>query len=53
MSDPKLEDVKKAKKEWENGTYANAVSKHGERRNEFVTTSSVPIKPLHTPDDIA
>ncbi len=52
MSDPKIEEIKKAKKEWEKVTYANAVSKHGERRDDFVTTSSVPVRPLHTPDDI-
>ncbi len=53
MSKPDLDEIKKARKEWESGTYANALKKHGERREEFVTTSSVPIKELYTPEDIA
>ncbi len=53
MLKPNLDEIKKAKKEWENGTYANAMKKHGERREEFITTSSVPIKELYTPEDIA
>jgi len=53
MSKPGLDEIKKAKKEWKKVTYANALKKHGERRKEFITTSSVPIKELYTPEDIA
>ncbi|MCK4757870.1 MAG: methylmalonyl-CoA mutase family protein [Thermoplasmata archaeon] len=53
MSDgQEIDKIKKAKKDWESGAYTGAVDKHGERRKEFMTTSSVPIKPLYTPDDV-
>jgi len=41
-----------AKKNWEKNTLAPHQAKHPDRRKEFVTTSSKPVKVLYTPLDI-
>lgn len=46
------ENIKNAKKEWAETTLKDALDKHGELREEFITTSGVPIGRLYTPDDI-
>jgi methylmalonyl-CoA mutase N-terminal domain/subunit len=49
----KLKRIDSQLKAWENGTLKEAITKHSERKPEFVTTSSVPIKRLFLPTDIA
>ncbi len=44
--------VKESKKDWENTTLKEALETGGERLSQFVTTSSVPIGRIYTPDDI-
>ena len=48
-ADSKIGD---AKNNWEKNTLAPHQKKHADRRDEFVTTSSMPVKALYTPLDI-
>lgn len=41
------------KKEWESGIVAKALEKSPERCSEFLTTSSIPVERLYTPEDIS
>ncbi|UCE73948.1 MAG: methylmalonyl-CoA mutase family protein, partial [Methanomassiliicoccales archaeon] len=43
---------KKKHKEWEEDTLKKHLEKHPEWKDEFITTSSVPINRLYSPDDI-
>ena len=53
MADEKeLKEIKKAFANWEENTLKNVISKHPERRTNFVTTSSVPVKRLFLPTDM-
>ncbi|MDH4213388.1 MAG: methylmalonyl-CoA mutase family protein [Candidatus Thorarchaeota archaeon] len=47
-----LDDIKKNYRKWEKETIHPHREKHGDRRKEFVTTSSRPVKILYTPLDI-
>ncbi|TXT56100.1 MAG: Methylmalonyl-CoA mutase [Candidatus Thorarchaeota archaeon] len=47
-----LEEIRKAKKQWEEETLEPHVKKYPEREEEFISTSSVPVKRIYTPDDI-
>ncbi len=47
-----LEDIQKANDTWEKETLGPHQEKHPDRRDEFVTTSSRPIKAIYTPLDI-
>ena len=47
----KLEQMKKAHKEWEN-TVTKAVAKRPERKKEFETSSGIAVKRVYTPADI-
>jgi len=49
----KLTEISKAKAIWEKTTLQKALDLSGERREEFVTTSSAPVERLYTPADIA
>jgi len=40
------------KKKWEDDCYNRALERWPERRKEFVTTSSLPIDKLYTPEDV-
>ena len=53
MSGPNVDEVKKAKKDWEASTLKQAMENSQERKKKFITTSSVPIRSLYTPEDIA
>ncbi|MFX1481754.1 MAG: methylmalonyl-CoA mutase [Promethearchaeota archaeon] len=44
--------MKSAKDDWEKNTLIPHQRKHPDRRNEFVTTSSKPVKALYTPLDL-
>src|SRR3989475_83633 len=45
--------LEKELKRWEETTLRDALASHPERRKEFVTTSSRPVKRLYTPLDLA
>src|SRR2546428_4561009 len=45
--------LEKELKRWEETTLREALASHPERRKEFVTTSSRPVKGLYTPLDLA
>jgi len=48
----KLDDIEKAHDKWEKETIHPHREKHSDRRKEFVTTSSRPVKILYTPLDV-
>ncbi len=48
-----LEDIQKANDTWEKETLDSHQTKNHDRRDEFVTTSSRPIKAIYTPLDIS
>ncbi|MFQ5859658.1 MAG: methylmalonyl-CoA mutase [Anaerolineae bacterium] len=48
-----LKDLEDQRVRWEEETLKPATDRHAERRDEFVTTSSKPIKRLYTPEDNA
>jgi methylmalonyl-CoA mutase N-terminal domain/subunit len=52
MVDNTSEKIAAAKKNWEKNILAPHQAKHPDRRKEFVTTSSKPVKALYTPLDI-
>jgi methylmalonyl-CoA mutase N-terminal domain/subunit len=47
------EDMSNRRKKWEEETLKNHLEKHPEWKDEFTTTSSVPIKRLYSPSDIS
>jgi methylmalonyl-CoA mutase N-terminal domain/subunit len=47
-----LNGIKKNRKEWEEDILKKHLEKHPEWKEDFITTSSVPIKRLYTPEDI-
>jgi methylmalonyl-CoA mutase N-terminal domain/subunit len=49
----KLAGINKQKETWEKTTLQKTLERFGERREEFVTTSSAPVERLYTPADIA
>ena len=49
----KLDELKEAVEHWEDTTLRKALSSLPERADEFITTSSEPIKRLYTPLDVA
>ncbi len=46
------DELGKKRKDWEEGTLRTHLEKHREWRGDFITTSSVPIRRLYTPEDI-
>jgi len=49
----KSKSVRKERERWERETLAKALAGSPERRKSFVTTSSVPVGRLYTPEDVA
>jgi methylmalonyl-CoA mutase N-terminal domain/subunit len=49
----KLDQIRKAQKEWEEDTLSKSLSRLPERYDEFITTSSDPINRVYTPLDIS
>jgi len=47
-----VDELKKAKKEWEENTLKKVLEKHPERKKEFTTASDINVKRLYTPEDI-
>ncbi|MHA1771896.1 MAG: acyl-CoA mutase large subunit family protein [Candidatus Thorarchaeota archaeon] len=47
-----LRKIREAKEEWENTTLAKHIERHPERREEFISTSSTPVRRIYTPLDI-
>ena len=47
-----LEDIQKAHDKWEKDILGSHQKKHPDRRKDFVTTSSRPIKAIYTPLDV-
>ncbi|MBN2230235.1 MAG: methylmalonyl-CoA mutase family protein [Candidatus Thorarchaeota archaeon] len=47
-----LDEIRKAQDKWEKETLGEHQKGHPDRRKEFVTTSSTPVKVLYTPLDI-
>ena len=50
--DRNLEEIKKAHDNWEKETLDSHQKKHPDRRKDFITTSSRPIKAIYTPLDV-
>jgi methylmalonyl-CoA mutase N-terminal domain/subunit len=51
-TDPELSEIQAAKERWESGTLARHTDKHPERREEFISTSSRPVRRIYTPIDV-
>jgi len=51
FSEEELKEIRKKKEEWEKGHLYKSMEELGERKKQFVTTSSVPVKRLYTPID--
>jgi methylmalonyl-CoA mutase N-terminal domain/subunit len=51
--DSELKNIKEKKETWESGTLKKVLDKHPESKEEFITTSSVPIDRLYSPNDLA
>jgi len=49
----KLKKIAGAKAEWEKGPVAKTLVKNKERKEEFLTTSGIPVERLYTPADVA
>ena len=47
-----IDKIRKAREAWEKDTLAPHEEKHPQWKKEFVTTSSVPVKVLYTPEDV-
>ncbi len=52
-SEDEIEKIRTAKTKWERETLQPVMDRYPERRDEFITTSSRPIRRLYTPADIA
>jgi len=48
----KLTDIQKEKERWKKTTLPKWIHNHPERKNNFHTTSGIPIKRLYTPEDM-
>lgn len=48
----KLKEISGKRKNWEEGSLKSHLEKHPEWKEDFITTSSVPIKRLYTPEEI-
>ena len=49
----KLEEIAECREQWEETTLHQALARHPEQRDQFLTTSSEPVKRLYTPLDVA
>ena len=52
FNDKELAKIKEKRDQWEAGTLDKTLSKHSELKDEFITTSSVPIKRIFLPNDL-
>ncbi|MFW9846771.1 MAG: methylmalonyl-CoA mutase [Candidatus Thorarchaeota archaeon] len=51
-SDPYLSEIQAAKERWEAGTLSRHIEENPERREEFISTSSRPVRRIYTPLDV-
>lgn len=51
--DEKLQQVKQAREEWEQGALGKVLKRFPERKPEFTSTSGTEIKRVYTPEDVA
>ncbi|HEC82112.1 MAG TPA: methylmalonyl-CoA mutase [Thermoplasmatales archaeon] len=47
-----LDEIKKAREEWEEKSYKEYLKKHPERKKRFTTLSGLEVKAVYTPEDI-
>ena len=52
FDEKKIEEIKKAKKEWTEGKVEKAISRFPERKEKFTTGSNLEVDRLYTPADI-
>ncbi len=52
FNDEAIEEIARAKKEWEEGPLAQEMAKHPERKEKFLSLSDLEIKRVYTPEDI-
>lgn len=52
FDEKKLDEVKKTKKDWEDGTLSKALGRFPERKKVFKTTSDIEVKRVYTPEDV-
>ena len=52
FDDKSIEEIKKSKKEWEEGSVKKTISRFPERKEKFVTGSNIEVDRLYTPLDI-
>jgi methylmalonyl-CoA mutase N-terminal domain/subunit len=52
FNDKELAKIKEKRDQWEDETLNKTLSKHSELKDEFITTSSVPIKRIFLPTDL-
>ncbi len=52
FNDEAIEEIAKAKREWEEGPLAKEMAKHPERKEKFLSLSDLEIKRVYTPEDI-
>ncbi len=53
FDDEHMQEIGQAVERWERTTLGDALKRQPERRPEFITTSSTPVKRLYTPLDVA
>lgn len=51
--DEKLQQIKQAREEWEQGALGKVLKRFPERKPEFMSTSGTEIKRVYTPEDVA
>jgi len=47
-----LEEIAKSKREWEEGLLSEALKRHPESKEKFLSGSGIPVERLHTPADV-
>ena len=52
FDDEELEEIRRAREEWEAETLDPVLERHGERRDRFATVSNLEVDRLYTPEDV-
>ncbi|WP_119817331.1 acyl-CoA mutase large subunit family protein [Halalkaliarchaeum desulfuricum] len=53
FDDEELEEIRRAREEWEAETLEPAIERHGERTDRFATVSNLEVDRLYTPEDVS
>ena len=53
FDDEELEEIRRAREEWEAETLGPVLERHGERSDRFATVSNLEVDRLYTPEDVA